>query len=408
MSKHSEIKICPITGDSERVRYFTLGNIPIVNNLLDTREDSVKVDSYPLNVEYYPKSGLSCLDFVIDGDVLFNHYLYKSEVNKPYYEHCKSMFSYAKKYVNVDNHTSILDIGGNDGTLLSAFKSCTDKNIHTLNIDPSKNLAETCRSKGVEVISEFFTLELTKTLKEKYDIVVCTNVFQHLKDISSFVEGIQNTLSEDGVWILEFPYWIHSMETNQFDQVYHEHIYYHSVKPLHTLMSQHGLRIVNVTFQKIHGGSLRLIIVKNESAHKTDSTVQEFLNKESLYDTKRYIEWGLQISSHIEQSKLFIEGLLAEGKTIFGFGAAAKGCVYLNAMKMTHEHIPYIIDDTDLKQGKFVPGTGIPVVNREILNQQSPDYILILAHNFSEYIIESFQNTYKGKFIVLIPQIQTL
>lgn len=408
MNKHSEIKLCPITEDSERVKYFTLGSIPIVNNLLDTREESIHADRYPLNLYHYSKSGISCLDLVIDGEVLFSHYLYKSEVNGPYYEHCKNMFFYAHNYVNIKDGTSILDIGGNDGTLLSAFKSCTNKNIYTLNIDPSKNLYEVCKNKGIDVMSEFFSLDLAKTLNKKYDLVICTNVFQHLKDIASFVEGVHHILEDEGVWILEFPYWIRSMETNQFDQVYHEHIYYHSVKPLRHLMRNYGLKIINVTEQDIHGGSLRLVICKDTSYNENDHTIDKFLTKENSYSVESYLDWGKNIYSHIEKSKQFIENIINEGKTIYGFGAAAKGCVYLNSMNITYKEIPHVIDDTDLKQNKFIPGTGIQVVNRDILKQNPPDYILILAHNFSNHIVESLKNEYSGKFIVLAPEIKII
>jgi hypothetical protein len=402
--KHSDIKECPITGDKNPVRYFDLGNIPLVNNLSSTKEESFNVEKFRLNINYYIQSGLSSLDFAVDSELLFSHYLFKSGVNIPYYKHCKSMFIFIEDYITIKNGTKIVDIGGNDGTLLDAFRSQTDRKLNMLNIDPSKNLTEICESKGIPTINDFFTLELSNNIDDKFDIVTSTNVFQHLKDINSFAKGVENILSDDGVWILEFPYWIHDMKTNQFDQIYHEHMYYHSIKPIRLMMIKHKMRIVNISKQNIHGGTLRLVICKDSSKLKEDFTIECFSQFEKNYGLEYHIEWGIKIKEQIEKSKRFIKNLKNNGNTIYGFGAAAKGCIYLNSMELTNNDIEYIIDDTDIKQGKFVPGTGIEIVSREILTKKKPDYILILAHNFTDYIINSLQNEYDGKFIVLIPE----
>jgi hypothetical protein len=402
--KHSEIKECPITGDKNPIKYFDLGNIPLVNNLSSTKEESFNVEKFKLNINYYIQSGLSSLDFAVDSELLFSHYLFKSGVNIPYYKHCRSMFTFLEDYITIKNGTKIVDIGGNDGTLLDAFRSQTDKNLDMLNIDPSKNLSEISRGKGIPTINDFFTLELSNSIVSKFDIITSTNVFQHLKDINSFTKGVENILSDDGIWLLEFPYWIHDMKTNQFDQIYHEHMYYHSIKPIRLMMIKHGMRIVNISKQNIHGGTLRLVICKESSKLKEDFTIECFSQFEKNYGLEYHIEWGMKIKDQIEKSKIFIRNLKNDGNIIYGFGAAAKGCIYLNSMGLTDSDIKYIIDDTDIKQGKFVPGTGIEIVSREILNKHKPDYILILAHNFADYIVESLKNQYDGKFILLIPE----
>lgn len=402
--KHSEIKECPITGDKNPIKYFDLGNIPLVNNLSSTKEESFNVEKFRLNINYYIQSGLSSLDFAVDSELLFSHYLFKSGVNIPYYKHCKSMFTFLEDYITIKNGTKIVDIGGNDGTLLDAFRSQTDKNLDMLNIDPSKNLSEISRGKGIPTINDFFTLELSNNIDDKFDIITSTNVFQHLKDINSFTKGVENIISDDGIWILEFPYWIHDMKTNQFDQIYHEHMYYHSIKPIRLMMIKHRMKIINISEQNIHGGTLRLVICKESSKLKEDFTIECFSQFEKSYGLEYHIEWGMKIKDQIDKSKNFIRNLKNDGNIIYGFGAAAKGCIYLNSMGLTDSDIKYIIDDTDIKQGKFVPGTGIEIVSREILNKHKPDYILILAHNFADYIVESLKNQYDGKFILLIPE----
>jgi len=407
MNNYSLIKECPITGHDEQIKYFDLGNIPLVNNLCNTREEALNAERFPLNVNYYPASGESSLSIAIDGELLFSHYLFKSEVNKPYYGHCQEMFRYIQEYIKVKDGTKIIDIGGNDGSLLDAFRSISNKKLELLNIDPSQNLAKLNTEKNIPVKTEFFSYEVAKTL-EKVDIVTSTNVFQHLFDINSFAKGVEYLLNKNGIWILEFPYWIHDMKTNQFDQIYHEHMFYHSVTPMKMMMEKHGMKVINVTKQNIHGGTLRLVIAKKDSKFIPDITVEAYLQLEKNYGLDYHIKWGKEVENHITDSKNFIKRLKKEGKTIYGFGAAAKGCIYMNTMRLTHEDIDYVIDDTDVKQEKYIPGTGIQIVSRNILKENQPDYILILAHNFADYIIESLNLEYQGKFIILVPNIKII
>jgi hypothetical protein len=407
MNNHSYIKECPVTGHDEQIKYFDLGNIPLVNNLCDTREEALNAERFPLNINYYPASGESSLDFAVDGELLFKNYLFKSEVNIPYVEHCKKMFEFIQEYVKITALTKIVDIGGNDGTLLAAFKEVSEKEINVLNVDPSENLASLSEAKGVPTLTEFFGVNTGDKIG-KVDVVTSTNVFQHLKDINGFAEGVSKILTKHSIWVLEFPYWIHDMKTNQFDQIYHEHMYYHSVTPMKMMMEKHGMKLINVTKQNIHGGTLRLVIAKKESKLTPDITVEAYLQLEKNYGLDYHIKWGDHVQEHIKNSREFIKKIKNSGKTIYGFGAAAKGCIYLNAMGLTDLHLDYIIDDTDLKQGKFVPGTGIKIVSRDILKEKQPDYILILAHNFADYIIESLKESYSGDFIILIPNIKTV
>jgi hypothetical protein len=403
-----QIKECPITGHDEQIKYFDLGDIPLVNNLCETMDEALNAERFPLNINYYPASGESSLSMAIDGKLLFSHYLFKSEVNKPYYGHCQEMFRYIQEYIKIEDGTQIIDIGGNDGSLLDAFRSISDKKLDLLNIDPSKNLSLLCKEKNIPFLTEFFSYEVAKNVNKKVDIITSTNVFQHLFDINSFAKGVEHLLNEDGIWILEFPYWIHDMKTNQFDQIYHEHMFYHSVTPMKMMMEKHGMKIINVTKQNIHGGTLRLIIAKKNSKFVHDITVEAYLQLEKNYGLDYHVKWGKEVQQHISDSRALIKNLKILKKTVYGFGAAAKGCIYMNAMGLTYNDIKYVIDDTDLKQGKYIPGTGIRVVSREILKEKQPDYILILAHNFKDYIMESLKEEYKGKFIVLIPNAQII
>jgi hypothetical protein len=406
MKEIEEIDKCPITNDNKFHTYFDLGDFPLVNNLSMTREDSINCKRFPLKVNFFEKSNLSVLSHSVNSELLFSNYLFKSEVNIPYIDHCNRLYHYISGLIKLNDHDLIVDIGGNDGTLLSVFKSASDRNLDLLNIDPSKNLAQISIAKGIPVLNEFFSLETSNIVGRKAKVITSTNVFQHLRDINSFANGVFNLLDEKGLWVLEFPYWIHDLQTNQFDQIYHEHVYYYSILPLKLMMEKHGFNIIRVEKQKIHGGTLRLVMSKNDSYYESDLSIDDFVESERAYDLEYYKNWGMQVNEHLEKCKKIILDIKLQNKKIVAFGAAAKGCIFLNSINLTDNEIEYIIDDTDIKQGKYMPGTGLKIVGRENIDFNEIDYILILAHNFSDFIIESFKDSYKGKFITFLPTIQ--
>lgn len=402
------IEECPITGSQERFSYFDLGMFPLVNNLHDTKELSISCDRYPLRINFYPESGLSALSHAVNGEIMFRSYLYKSGINIPYIRHCRKMFKDVSKKTIVEKGDLIVDIGGNDGTLLSAFREESDKYLRFLNIDASENLSKASIENGIPAINAFFGKEVAKTVSStegKAKIVASTNVFQHLKDTNSFVEGIKEILHEKGLWILEFPYWIHDLETLQFDQTYHEHMYYYTVSSLKMMMEKHGLKIISAEEYSIHGGSMRLVMSHSWTDIKEEISVESAIRREEPFDSEYYRNWQKKVSSHIQECRKSIYRLKSEGKKIAGFGAAAKGCIFLNALGLTFEDLEYVVDDTDIKQGKYVPGTGLKVVGRRALKEDPVDYLIILAHNFADHISVSLRKDFSGKFLIFLPEI---
>lgn len=389
-------EVCPISKTRNFTDYLDLGDMPLVNNLNNTKEESIKAQKYPLRVQYCEDSGLSMLSHSVNPEILYSYYYYKSSISQPYVNHCLKMYEYLNDRYDLSGNKCVLDIGGNDGTLLEQFLLKNPK-LRVVNVDPSINLSDISAKKNIPTVNKFWGSQVAKQINEKFDVIVSTNVFQHTENINDFVEAISISLSDKGVWCLEFPYWQHSIETNQFDQVYHEHIYYYNVKPLEMLFKSYGLSIINTEFLDIHGGSLRLVISKSNA-----SAIVTPLDKE-YHDIDQYLTWGKSIQNRIEKSREFICDLKSKGYRIAGFGAAAKGCIFLNTAKIDHTILDYVIDDTDIKQGKFIPGTGIEVVNRDTLKNNPVDYIVILAHNFSDYIVRSLQNQ-KGKMIVFFPE----
>jgi hypothetical protein len=399
------IEKCPISGSTKSVEYLNLGNVPLVNNLCATREESLNCERFPLAIQFFPESKLTCLTEVVNKDDLFLNYLYKSGVNKPYLDHCAKMFDDLIKIHPIGHDDVIVDVGGNDGSLLREFKK---KNPYPLcvNVDCSHSFVAENEESGICYDMEYFCEDTY--LPSKADIILSTNVFQHTEPIRSFVRGIEKNLWDSGIWCLEFPYVLTTLAADNYDQVYHEHVYYYCLKNIVDLLSQEGMRVINVSYHDMHAGTLRVISVKESSFRLPDNTVLSFLNLEKTLTEEYCIKWGKRAQEKIREFQFFIHALLMEGKTIWGFGAAAKGCVFLNSCEINDSMIPYIIDDTPFKQGKFVPGTGIEVVSRIALKASQPDYILILAHNFKDYIIESLKDEYHGKFIIMFPNVQII
>jgi hypothetical protein len=411
MINYCEIDKCPITGDDKKIVYLDLGLMPLVNNLNNTREDSLNCDKFPLAVQVFMKSQLSTLTIEVDPTILYNHYLYKSSVSQPYIEHCKEMFWFLNTYLQLKGGDNILDIGGNDGTLLKTFLSFKP-DLNVLNIDASKNLTIESEKNGIPSLNQFWNSNLAQSIDRKFKLITTTNCFQHTKPIESFVQGISLSLDKFGIWCLEFPYWKKSMETDQFDQIYHEHIYYYLVEPLTKLFDKYNLRIIKAVQYPIHGGTMRLLISHKgelgEAFQPCDYSIPPILENEK-FTLEDYVKWGDKIKNKFEKTKDFLVSLKNQGYKIAGFGAAAKGCVFLNAAQIDYQIIDYVIDDTYIKQNKFIPGTGIEIVSREELKRSQVDYILILAHNFLDYIIKLLRyDGYEGKFIVLIPETKIL
>jgi hypothetical protein len=370
-----------------------LGVQPLVNNLFYTKEKSLNAKKYPMAATI-DSNLLIKLDTSIPSEKLYESYLYHSAVNKPYIFHCHRMWHSIKHL----KHDVIIDVGGNDGTLLKAFRSQTKDSISFINVDASASFREENLEAGIEYVNAYFGSDLDLP---KADIITSTNVFQHTPGAEKFLDGIKEHLSSHGTWVLEFPYTLRTFETLQFDQFYHEHYYYWLITPLVKLLDKYGLRIVNAEEHNIHGGTLRLWIRHKSSSNPTGAP-EEYLKAESKFD---FFGASKKMHQKIEKDKKWISQL--KGKTVF-FGAAAKGCVYLNALEISTEMFPesYVVDDTVRKQNMFVPGTGFQIIDRKRLYEEQPENLIILAHNFKDYIINTLRPHYKGKIITMLPGVQ--
>jgi hypothetical protein len=365
-----------------------LGTQPLVNNLCNSEQEAMDAEQFPLRAIVEEDLTIH-LDHAVDPEILYKHYLYRSGVSQPYIDHCAALFHSFKHL----RHGTIIDIGGNDGTLLKTFQAQSDLPLYLVNVDASESFKQDNEDAGILFINDYWSDTVSAP---KADIIISTNVFQHTKDIHAFMRGIQKHL--DGVWILEFPYTLDTIATGQFDQFYHEHYYYWLITPLEELFKQYGLRIIACLPQSIHGGTMRLWMTNKELGAPS-------LDFSAVKQKEQKAVKLCNFDQTIAGLRTYFGNVLSTGELgrICFFGAAAKGCVFLNALGLNVNTMgkTVVVDDTVEKQGLYVPGTGFQVVDRSALKNY--DTVIILAHNFADHIEASLRKEFDGRIMTLLP-----
>ena len=407
---------CRVCGSDKLTKYLDLGLMPLANNLEFTSIRAKQADRFPLQILFCESCGLSQLSVVIDPEKMYSYYTYRSGVNAPYAKHCESMAIVVKEKYGVPRFQ--IDIAGNDGTLLKAFKSALDPEHQNpseyLNVDPASNLTAISEANGIPALNAFWSQHVAFDIRQQHghaDLITATNVFAHVDNVDGFLAGCQLALSEDGIIIIECPYIIDFIENMEFDTTYFEHLSYMSIMPIHKLCSAMSLKIIEVEKQAIHGGTIRVTMAREFSKHQAQPSVIQFLENEfqsSFNDITIYKQWTANVNQTIKTFSLEVLKLKKAGNKIACFAASAKGNTLLNACNLSTDIIDYIVDQTPEKIGKYSPGTGIPIVNITELSKTPPDYVIILSWNFSEVIIPKIKKECNAKIIIPIPEFTIL
>jgi SAM-dependent methyltransferase len=301
----------------------------------------------------------------------------------------------------------VIEVGSNDGYLLQFYR---DQDIPVLGIDPAVNVAQVAREeRGIPTLGEFFSKELADRLASdglRADVIHAHNVLAHVADLNGVIAGIHALLLQDGVAVVEVPYVRDMVDGSEFDTIYHEHLCYFSVVSLDNLLARHGLSIRAVEHIPIHGGSLRIFVC--HGANRTES-VDKLLTEETASGMRR-VEYYATLNEKVTIVRDSLVSLLGElkgqGKRISAYGAAAKGATLLGYCGVNTETVDYVIDRSPSKQGHYLPGVRIPIVGPERLSESRPDFLLILAWNLADEIIQqepAFRAS-GGQFIVPVPQ----
>jgi dTDP-4-dehydrorhamnose reductase/SAM-dependent methyltransferase len=402
---------CRCCGSTNMVKYLDLGVMPLANNLEFTSKLAKEKERFPLQIMFCEDCGLSQLSVVINPSKMFSYYTYRSSINGGYVKHCNKMANDLKDRYGLTTDSFVIDIAGNDGALLGEFKKVFNPKV--LNVDPATNLTAIAEQRGINSLAKFWGYDTSKDVLELYgkaDIITATNVFAHVDNIEEFLKSAKSTLSDKGVLVIEFPYLVDFIQNKEYDTTYFEHLSYISITPIQKLCERLGLRLFDVEKQNIHGGTTRLSI-SHPNAYEPTTNVSNFMEYEmenGYLSIEKYIQWSKDINETIKDFSTKLLDLKIQGYSISGFGASAKGNTLLNSCKVTTDLMDYIADETPEKIGKFSPTTGIPIVNKQQIIDNPTDYIVILAWNFQEEIMNKLRPIYKGKFIIPVPEFKIL
>jgi len=386
--------------------FIDLVNSPPSNSFLTK-------DFYPLKLFVCDKCFLVQIDEYKKSDDIFNKdYAYFSSFSTSWLEHAKKYVDMITDRLELSTASHVMEIASNDGYLLQYFLK---KQIPCLGIEPSANTAQAAREKGVDTLEEFFGAESAERLvqeERKADLIIGNNVLAHVPDINDFVSGLKIALKNSGVVTMEFPHVMRLIEENQFDTIYHEHFSYLSFHTVRRIFAEHGLVLFDVEELPTHGGSLRIYARHDEDDSKSvTSNVVGLLEKEASKGMLQ-LDYYLGFQQKADKVKYALLAFLLEqkeqGKKVVAYGAAAKGNTLLNYCGVKKDLIEFVVDASPHKQGKFLPGSHIPVVKEDEITRLKPDYVLVLPWNIKNEIMDqlNYIRDWGGKFVVAVPDLK--
>ena len=385
-----------------------LGTMPLANSYIRSDQLNDPQPAYPLHAMVCDRCLLVQLDTTVPPEDIFTDYDYFSSTSPTWVKDAEMKCSALTERFVLGPGKLVVEVGSNDGYLLRHF---VDRGIDVMGIDPAVDCAREADIHGVPTEVGFFGLALArKLLREGYlaDVITGTNVFAHCPDINDFVAGLSALAHEDGVVTMEFPHLLNLIDQCQFDTIYHEHYFYFSMCAVCNVFESHGLRVFDVDELPTHGGSIR--IYADRHSRPVGPRVQKLLDKETASGFDKpggYDGFAPRVEAVAAGLREFLEGVLAEGGRVAAYGAPAKGSTLLNYCKVDRRLIDFTVDDSPHKQGKRMPGSLIPIVDREHLLSEKPDYVLILPWNLQDAIRARNPEVeaWGGKWVVPIPGI---
>jgi len=397
-------------GSQDLAPFLDLGHHPPSNSLLTRGELGEPETHYPLVMLLCVECGLAQLSYVVAKEILFgNSYPYDTSASRTLSEHLVAMAKALITRFELDGKDLAVDVGSNVGVLAEAF---TSGGARGLGVEPAGNMAAKANAQGIETLHAFFDPTLAREIVATHgtaSVITATNVFAHIDDLDAIAEGVRTLLAPRGSFVIEAQYFLDLVENLEYDQIYHEHYSYMSVKPMTLFFKRHGLEVFDVHHVSTHGGSLR-VFVGFPGAHPVDANVDIYLRKEEAA--------GLQVPDHLsgfaqkvaESRDIMLERLIAlkaQGKRVAGIGAPAKASTLLNYCKISTNLIEFLTDSAPSKVGLYIPGMHVPVLAESALVEHRPAYGVLMAWNIKEELMSKFASFEKqgGVFLVPIPEL---
>ena len=395
---------CQISNSKNLDSLIFLGYLPPVNTLRKIGTTLEEEISFPAELLYCKKSKLAQLGCIVDKEILFPYtYPYTSSTTRILRENFADLYKDTRKMINLKKKDLIIDIGSNDGNLLSNFKD----NHRVLGVTPEK-IGKLAIKKGIPTIIDYFNNKTVKKILKKNGkakIITATNVFAHIDNINNIVRNIIKTLDTDGIFISESHYLLPLIKTVQYDTIYHEHLRYYSLQSLNYLFKKHNLEIIDTKEISTHGGSIRVYAAR-KGKYKVSKNVKLQLQKENKNLNKKSFN---QFKKNVVNSKIrlfnIINKLKKSNKTIFGVGAPSRASTLINYLGLNQDIIDCVLEiNGSYKIGNYIPGTKIPILNENILKQKKPSFLLLFSWHIKDELKKNLRRKgFKGKFIIPLP-----
>jgi SAM-dependent methyltransferase len=407
----SETAPCRFCGAPLRTTFVDLGMSPLCESYLAATQLNQMEPFYPLHVFVCDKCFLVQLQEYVSAQTIFSEYAYFSSYSTTWLDHAAAYVEMIVRRLDLGPRNLVIEIASNDGYLLQYF---LPKGIPVLGIEPARNVAEAALKKNVPTLVRFFSTETARDLVaqgRQADLVIGNNVLAQVPDLNDFIRGVKVLLKPGGVVTLEFPHLQRLIEGNQFDTIYHEHFSYFSLQVTERIFAAHGLTLFDVEELSTHGGSLRVYARHAEDISKpVQSSVGQLRAHEENLGFSRLDSYA-SFTEQVQATKRDLLGFLIqakrEGKSIAGYGAPGKGNTLLNYCGIRTDFLDYTVDRNPYKQGKYLPGTHIPIFPPERIRETRPDYLLILPWNLKDEIMKEWAciRDWGGQFVVPIPKL---
>ena len=404
---------CRFCGTPLRHTFVDLGMSPLSNAYLSEEQ---LLDPEP----FYPLKAFVCEDcFLVQlpefepPEKIFSEYAYFSSVSDSWLSHCQNYADAMLKRLALGPQSLVVEVASNDGYLLQYFRNA---GVPVLGVEPAGNVAEVATAAGIPTVVRFFGTRTADDLVaegHQADLLIGNNVLAHVPDVNDFVAGLRRMLKPAGVVTLEFPHLARLMEQRQFDTIYHEHFSYLSFTVVTGILATHGLTVFDVEELPTHGGSLRVFAAPTEANREVQPAASELLTREAAEGFTRlehYLGFDAQVAAVKRDLLSFLIAVRREGLAVVGYGAAAKGNTLLNYCGIRSDLLDYVADKSPHKQGRYLPGTHLPIVPPERLRETRPAYVLILPWNLRAEIVEqlAYIREWGGRFVVPIPNVEVL
>ena len=400
MTTYRERISCESCGHTEFDVIFDFGEVPLAGSFPKNSND--KIETFPLKIVRCRHCGLIQTNTLIPPEILFKDYRYISSVGMQ--EHFNEFANWLVNTQKLTPMSNVMEFGCNDGPLLDALKY---RGIHnTIGVDPATNIVELGRKKSLNIINDFFNYNFARKKEwgNKFHLILASNTFAHIEDINSVIKGVHYCLKPKGRFIIEVQYLVDLVDKFQFDFMYHEHLFYYTVTSLKPLLSKYGLKIIDVESIPIHSGSIRVIATKDTIESKQER-VDGYLEIEKDYQDLSKFKNDVLIALNKLDAK--IKNLNIEGKNIIGYGASGRANTLTSTLEWTNKDIKYIIDESSERYNRYTSNGKIPILPPSEIQKIPVDYILILAWNFADMIIEKTKHL-GIPYIIPFPEIKIM